>query len=118
MKTGTATTGNDHTTIDTLNEGEDTTSKALAKLYIKCLSERERKKAKMVIIVMKANKKDIKNYISICLLSNIHEVFTKVLTKRLEKTLDENQSREQAGFRTRYSATYHIHVVNQLNEMC
>ena len=31
------------------------------------------------------------NYIPICLLSNIYKLLTKVLTKRLEKTLDENQ---------------------------
>ena len=34
--------------------------------------------------------------------------------KTLEKTLDENQPREQAG----YSTTDHIHVVNQLKEKC
>ena len=38
--------------------------------------------------------------------------------KRLEKTLDENQPREQAGFKSGYSTTDHIHVVNQLKEMC
>ena len=31
------------------------------------------------------------NYIPICLLSNIYKVLTKILPKRLEKTLDENQ---------------------------
>ena len=51
------------------------------------------------IIFEKRNKKDFKNYTSICL-SNIYKVFTKVLSKRLEKTLDENQPREQAGFRS------------------
>ena len=50
----------------------------------------------------------------ICLLSNIY----KVLTKRLEKILDQNQSEEQAEFRSRYSTTVHIHVVNQPKEKC
>ena len=36
--------------------------------------------------------------------------------KKLEKTLDKNQPREQAG--SRYSTTDHIHVVNQLKEQC
>ena len=44
----------------------------------------------MVIIFKKGNKKDLKNYRPICLLSNIYKILTKVLTKRLEKTLDEN----------------------------
>ena len=56
-------------------------------LYTKSLSERQIptvwKKAKMVIM--------FENYIPICLLSNIYKVLTKILTKRLEKTLDENQ---------------------------
>ena len=42
----------------------------------------------------------------------------KVLTKKLENTLDENQPREQAGFKSRYSTTYHIHVVSELEEKC
>ena len=33
----------------------------------------------------------------------------KVLTKRLETTLDENQPREPVGFRSKYSTTDHIH---------
>ena len=40
----------------------------------------------------------------------------KVLTKRLEKTLNENQPWEHAGFRSRYSTTNYINVVNQLKE--
>ena len=40
MKNGTAK-GNDHINIDTLKAGEDTISKTLAKLYTKCLSERQ-----------------------------------------------------------------------------
>ena len=72
----------------------------------------------MVIIFKKGNKKYLKNYRSICLVSNIYKVLTVVLTKRLEKTLDENQPREQAGFRSRNSTTDHTHVVNQLKKKC
>ena len=90
--------------------------------YTKCLSERRIpttwKNAKMMIIFKKGNKKNVKNYRPICLLSNIYKVLTKVLTKMLEKTLDESQPREQAEFRSRYSTTDHIHVVNQLKEKC
>ena len=82
MKNGTAT-GNDNINIETLKPGEDTISKTLAKLYTKCLSERRLpaawKNAKMMIIFKKGNKKDLKNYRPICLLSNIYNVLTKEL---------------------------------------
>ena len=35
-----------------------------------------------------------------------------------EKTLDENQPREQAGFRSGHSTTDHIHGINQRKEKC
>ena len=94
---------NDRINIETLKAREDGISKTLAKCYTKCLSERRIpaawKKAEMMIIFKKGNKKDLKNYRLICLLSNIYKVLMKVLSTRLEKTLDENQPREQTGFR-------------------
>ncbi len=42
----------------------------------------------------------------------------KIITTRLEKKLDEYQPREQAGFRSKYSTTDHIHAINQLKEKC
>ena len=118
MKNGTAT-GNEHINIETLKAGEDTILKKLAKPYTKCLSQTgiptAWKNAKMMIIFKKGNKKDLKNYRPICLLSNICKVLTKVLTKRPEKALNEKQP---AGFKSGYSTTDHIHVVNQLKEKC
>ena len=35
-----------------------------------------------------------------------------------ETTVDENQPRKQAGFRSKYSTTDHIHAINQLEEKC
>ena len=70
----------------------------------------------MVIIIKKGNKKVLKNYTLICLQSNIYTLLTKVLTKRLERTLDENQQREQAGFRSRYSTTDHFHILRRSAE--
>ena len=81
-----------------------------------------------MIFFKKWNRKDIKNYRPICLLSNMYKLFThknhnkpstvNVVTTRLEKKLDENQPREQAGFRSKYSTTDHIHAINQLKEKC
>ena len=107
MKNGTAT-GNDHINTETLKTRENTISKTHAKLYTKCLSDEIHtawKNAKMMIFVKKGNKKDLKNYRPICLLSNIYKVLTIVLKKRLEKTLDETQPQEQAGFKTRRKPT-------------
>ena len=54
--------------------------------------------------------KDIKNYRPISLLS--HKIFT-----RLERTLDENHPREQAGCRKGYSTSDHLQALNQIIEM-
>ena len=52
-------------------------------MYTKRLSERQIptawKNAKMMIIFNKGNKKDLKNYKPICLLSNFCKVLTKIL---------------------------------------
>ena len=94
MKNGTPI-DNDHTNIETLKAGENTISKTLAKLYTKCLSERRistaQNNAKIMLIFKTGNKKDLKSYRPICILSNIYKVLTKILTKSLEKTLDKNQ---------------------------
>ena len=41
----------------------------------------------------------------------IHKLFTKITATRLDGKLDENQPREEAGFRSKYaySPTDHIH---------
>ena len=72
----------------------------------------------MVIFFKKGNRKDIKNYRPICLLSNMYKLFTQIITTRLEKKLDENQPGEQAGFRSKYSTTDHINAINKLKEKC
>ena len=107
---------NSHVNIEQLKAGDATRAKQLAKLYTNCITERRIpktwKEANMVIFFKKGNRQDIKNYRPICLLSNMYKLFTKIITTRLEKKLDENQHREQAGFRSKYSTTDHIHAIN------
>ena len=104
--------------IETLQAGDETIAKQLAKLYTKCITERlipkTWREANMVILFKKGNRKDINNYRPICLLSNMYKLFTQIITSRLEKKLDENQPREQAGFRNKYSTADHIHAINQV----
>ena len=108
--------------IETLKAGDETIAKQLAKLCTKCITERRIpktwKEAHMVIFFKKGNRKDIKNYRPICLLSNIYKLFTTIITTRLEKKLDEHEPREQAGSRSKYSTRHHIHAINQLKEKC
>ena len=72
----------------------------------------------MVIIHKKGDKRDLKNYRPISLLSHIYKLFKKIWTKRMECTLDRNQPNEQAGFRKDFGTTDHIHTINLLKENC
>ncbi len=55
--------------------------------------------AKVIILFKKGDVEDINNYRTVSLLPRIYKVFTRVLLARIEIQLDENQPREQAGFR-------------------
>lgn len=70
----------------------------------------------IILLYKKGDKYEIGNYRPISLMSNIYKIFSKIILKRLERTLDENQPIEQAGFRKGYSVIDHIHVVRQTLE--
>ncbi|GFR89505.1 endonuclease-reverse transcriptase [Elysia marginata] len=72
--------------------------------------------AKIIVIYKKGDPGDIKNYRPISLLSHSYKLFTRLLQTRMERILDENQPREQAGFRKGYSTTDRIHTLNQVIE--
>ena len=66
-----------------------------------------------MIILRKGDMRDIRNYRPI-----MYKLFTRILHKIMERVLDENQLREQAGFRKGYSTVDHLQTINQLIEKC
>lgn len=72
--------------------------------------------AELRILHKKGEKSEIENYRPLSLTSNIGKVAMKVLKERISKQLDENQSPEQAGFRSGFSTTEHILTMNQIIE--
>ncbi|XP_045491132.1 uncharacterized protein LOC123691006 [Colias croceus] len=64
----------------------------------------------ITLLHKKGDKNEINNYRPISLMSNIYKVFAKIILRRITRNLDENQPREQAGFRAGYSTLDHIHA--------
>jgi endonuclease/exonuclease/phosphatase family metal-dependent hydrolase len=73
-------------------------------------------KTTITLIHKKGDKSKIDNYRPISLMTNLYKVFSKIILNRLTKKLDEQQPREQAGFRTDFSTVDHMHVVKQIVE--
>ncbi|KAJ0169495.1 hypothetical protein K1T71_015082 [Dendrolimus kikuchii] len=68
----------------------------------------------VVLFFKKGDKTLLKNYRPISLLSHVYKLFSRVITNRLARRLDEFQPPEQAGFRKGYSTVDHIHTVRQI----
>ena len=56
------------------------------------------------------------NYRPISLLPITYKVFSQVILRRMLRTLDQHQPREQAGFRSGFSTIDHIQLISQLQE--
>ena len=114
--------GNDYLTSDIIRLGGEEAILQVVNIFNEILRTRkipkEWKEAKMVILHKKGDRRDIKNYRPISLLSHMYKLFTRVLQKRMENILDANQPREQAGFRKGYSTTDHLQSINQIIEKC
>ncbi|KAL1446846.1 hypothetical protein WDU94_003496 [Cyamophila willieti] len=110
--------GNDEVTIDVLKLTGPETAKVLAKIFTACLVKseipQEWNHAKIILLFKKGSIFDIKNYRPICLLSVMYKVFTKILTNRLTKILDNAQPVEQAGFRNNFSTIDHILTLREV----
>ena len=93
----------------------------LARLFSRYLSEckvpNQWKTSKTMLLFKKGDPHDIGNYRPICLLSVVYKLFTRVILNRIDKTLDEEQPCEQAGFRKGFSTIDHIHTITRLIEV-
>lgn len=119
MKKGKAP-GEDDVPIDLLKDAGESVLEALSNLYTACLTQEDIPStwANAVVILLhkKGDQKDLANYRPISLLCSMYKIFTKIICTRITKTLDENQPREQAGFRRGFSTTDHLQAINQLIE--
>ncbi|KAE9413516.1 hypothetical protein Angca_004576, partial [Angiostrongylus cantonensis] len=93
----------------------------LVRLFTRYLSEynvpTQWKTSKTVSLFKKGDLHDIGNYRPIWLLSVVYKLFTRVILNRIDRTLDEGQPCEQAGFRKGFSTMDHIHTLTRLIEV-
>ena len=112
--------GIDNITSDILKLGGKEVIKALKTIFNKILESQEIpetwREAKMIILHKKGERRDIKNYRPVSLLSHTYKLFTQAIQNRMEKVLDENQPRKQAGFRKKYSTVDHLQALNRVIE--
>ena len=108
-------TGDDGIPIDMLKLGGYMTCKKIARLFTNCLRDRSTPKewgnAVIILLHKKGDKLDVNNYRPISLISHMCKLFTKIIKNRIERQLDDNQPREQAGFQGRFSTSDHLHVI-------
>ena len=104
--------GVDRITSDIIKLGEPIVLTYLTNIFNNILKTKQIPdswhEAKIVILFKKGDAKDTKNYRPISLQSHSYKIFTRLLQTRIERTLDKNQPREQAGFRKGYSTTDHL----------
>lgn len=74
------------------------------------------KRSDIILIYKKGDPQDISNYRPISLLSSVYKLFTSILQSRLSPQIDNYQPVEQAGFRSGFSTTDHIQVLQQVME--
>lgn len=112
--------GTEGLTTALVKDARDYALYKLSRVYTRCLYTHTLPIAWKNITVKHIRRAGIVSDTTTCrpisLLSIIEKLYTKIIINRVSARLDENQPREQAGFRSGYSTIDHIHVVNQLVE--
>ncbi|KAA5564340.1 reverse transcriptase family protein, partial [Pseudomonas aeruginosa] len=110
--------GEDGITTELLTAGGTPVLKVLQKLFNSSLLDGKPPQAwnrgVVILFFKKGDKTLLKNYRPIALLSHVYKLFSRVITKRLERRFDDFQPTEQAGFRKGYSTIDHIHTLRQI----
>ena len=110
--------GDDGITSELLKAGGTPVLKVLQKLFNTVLLEgitpEAWNRSVVVLFFKKGDNTLLKNYRPISLLSHVYKLFSRVITNRLERRLDDFQPSEQAGFRKGYSTIDHIHTLRQV----
>lgn len=114
------TPGEDCITNECLQMSEELITKPLRDIFNEIIrTERipdQWKVNSIILLHKKGAKDDLSNYRPISLLSNIYKLLSKILTRRMTRVLDDNQTPEQAGFRAGYSTADHLQAVCQILE--
>lgn len=111
--------GTDGITMEMIKAGGITIAKTLCNLYNTCLKlaifPDEWCTAKLIILYKKkGDRRDLKNYRPLSLLSVLYKLFSKIILNRISSTLDLDLTEHQAGFKRNFSTTDHIFVINQI----
>ncbi|KAE9416575.1 hypothetical protein Angca_007480, partial [Angiostrongylus cantonensis] len=121
MKRGTAP-GPDNVTADFFRTGGHNFHVLLAD-HMTAYLRREKipdqwRMSRTVILPKKGDRRDLRNYRPICLLSVLYKLFTKTILSCISRTLDEAQPVEQAGFRKGFCCMDHIQTVSRVIAVC
>ncbi|EPB72494.1 reverse transcriptase [Ancylostoma ceylanicum] len=96
---------------------ENTLARPFTRYLSECKVPSQWKTSRTVLLYKKGDPQDIGSYRPICPLSVVHKLLLRVIPNRTERTLDEGQPCEQAGFRKEFSTIDHIHTVTSLIEV-
>ncbi len=69
-------------------------------------------------ITQKGDKRDLKNYRPISLLSNLYKLFTKILTKQTRENIGWQPTKGASRVQEKLFNMDHIHTLNQMKEKC
>ncbi|KAE9415007.1 hypothetical protein Angca_009898, partial [Angiostrongylus cantonensis] len=82
-----------------------------------CKAPTQWKTSKAVLLFMKGDLHDIGNYRPVWLLFFVYKLFARVILNRIDRTLDEGEPCEQAGFQKGFSTMDHIYTITRLIEV-
>ena len=112
--------GNDNITVDVLKNGGEPIVQMFTNMFNGCISDGKLPNSwtngTVIIIYKNGDTAKIDNYSQIILLPVTYKNFSHVILRRMLRTLDQHQPREQAGFRSGLSTIDHIQVIMQLQE--